>query len=82
MFVVDGLFTELAHSEELVKTFPPAENQHGTSHWPVLRMVVMHDLSSGLAERPGWGAMYGLEAVSEQALAAPRARLSTPRLSF
>jgi hypothetical protein len=53
----------------LVKTFPPAENQYGSAHWPVLRLVVMHDLSSGMAEQPCWGAMYGKEAVSEQALA-------------
>lgn len=53
------LFAGLAHTPELVKAFPPAENQHGTAHWPVLRIVVVHDLSSGMAERPCWGAMYG-----------------------
>ncbi|MGH9692771.1 MAG: IS4 family transposase [Bryobacteraceae bacterium] len=69
VFVVDGSSLELVHTRELVKTFPPAENQHGGAHWPVLRIVVMHDLSSGMAEQPCWGAMYGKEAVSEQALA-------------
>ena len=69
VFVVDGSSLELAHSQELVKTFPPAENQHGTAHWPVLRLLVLHDLSSGMAEQPCWGAMYGPQAVSEQELA-------------
>jgi len=69
VFVVDGSSLELVHTQELVRTFPPAENQHGSAHWPVLRLVVMHDLSSGLAEQACWGAMYGKQAVSEQALA-------------
>src|SRR5260370_7016612 len=34
-----------------------------------MQMVVFHDVFSGLALRPGWGAMYGDTAVSEQALA-------------
>jgi hypothetical protein len=69
VFVVDGSSLELVHTQELMRTFPPAENQHGRAHWPVLRMVVMHALSSGMAEQPCWGAMYGKQAVSEQALA-------------
>jgi len=39
------------------------------SHWPVLRIVVLHDVVTGLAEQPCWGPMYGPQAVSEQALA-------------
>jgi len=46
-----------------------APNQHGQSHWPVLRLVVMHDAETGLAQQPCWGAMFGPEAVSEQELA-------------
>ena len=34
-----------------------------------MRIVVFHDVSSGLALRPSWGPMYGKPAVSEQALA-------------
>jgi putative transposase len=69
-YVVDGSSVELEHSRELIKSYPPAENQHGVSHWPVLRMVVLHELQSGLAEEPSWGPMYGPKAVSEQELAA------------
>jgi putative transposase len=54
----------------LVRHYPPAQNQHGVSHWPVLRVVVLHELESGLAEEPCWGPMYGAKAVSEQELAA------------
>lgn len=56
------------HTPELCKAYPPGSNQHGNSHWPLLRVVVAHDLYTGLAMRPEWGAMHGEEAVSEQAL--------------
>jgi hypothetical protein len=68
-YVLDGSSLELEASALLHKIYPPAENQHGRAHWPVLRIVVLHDLETGLAEPPQWGAMYGAKAVSEQALA-------------
>lgn len=70
VYLLDGSSVELEHNRELVKTYPPAQNQHGVSHWPVLKMVVLHELKSGLAEEPTWGPMYGPNAVSEQGLAA------------
>lgn len=69
MFLLDGSTLLLAHSEELVRAYPPARNQHGASHWPVLRVVAAHDVVSGLAVRPCWGPMDGPQAVSEQGLA-------------
>jgi putative transposase len=69
VYLLDGSSIELEHSRELVKHYPPAQNQHGTSHWPVLKVVVLHELESGLAEEPCWGPMYGAKAVSEQELA-------------
>jgi hypothetical protein len=60
---------ELESSRELVQLYPPAQNQFGASHWPVLKMVVLHDMESGLAEVPQWGPMFGAETVSEQQLA-------------
>ncbi len=68
-FVVDGTTLQLQHRRELIRAFPPANNQHGPSHWPILQVVAMHDVASGLAQRPHWGAMYGPNPVSEQALA-------------
>jgi hypothetical protein len=69
VFLIDGSTLQLVAHEELRKTFPPGHNQHGENHWPVMQIVVMHDVYSGLALRPSWGAMYGAAAVSEQALA-------------
>jgi hypothetical protein len=69
VYVLDGSSLQMEHEPELVQAFPPASNQHGKSHWPVVRLVVLHDLETGLAERPYWGPLNGRQAVSEQALA-------------
>src|ERR1700693_617929 len=69
VFVLDGSSRELEHARPLVRLYPPAHNQHGRSHWPVLRVVVLHDVNTGLAQQPCWGPMYGPQAVSEQELA-------------
>jgi hypothetical protein len=69
VFVIDGSTLQLPHEPELVKAYSPGRNQHGENHWPVMRIVVFHDVFSGLALRPAWGAMYGDAPVSEQALA-------------
>lgn len=67
-FFFDGTTVRLAHSEELCASYPPGSNQHGEAHWPLLRLLVAHDLQTGLAMRPEWGPMHGGEAVSEQQL--------------
>jgi len=69
VYVVDGSSVQLQHSPELKKAYPPTRNQHGESHWPMLRIVVLQDVETGIAEQPCWGPMYGAEAVSEQYLA-------------
>ena len=58
----------LPHNEALCERYPITSNQHGDLHWPVLRVLVAHDLRTGLAMRPEWGAMHGPDAVSEQGL--------------
>jgi hypothetical protein len=77
VYLLDGSSLQLEHAPELVKAFPPGSNQVGAAHWPVVRLAVLHDVETGLAERPTWGPMYGVEAVSEQALA-ERAMQSLP----
>lgn len=67
-FFFDGTSVRMPHSEELVDLYPPGSNQHGESHWPLLRMLVAHDLETGLALRPQWGPLNGPHAVSEQQL--------------
>ncbi len=68
-YLLDGSSLELEASPELRRAYPPSENQNGGGHWPVLRIVVLHELETGLAEEPQWGPMYGPAAVSEQSLA-------------
>ncbi len=68
VFIIDGSSLETSHTEELVAAYPPGSNQHGESHWPVLRVLVAHELTTAIAGRPCWGPMYGPKAVSEQAL--------------
>ncbi len=67
-FFMDGSSMRMPHSPELCAQYPPGSNQYGESHWPLLRILVAHDLYSGLAMRPQWGPMYGDHAISEQAL--------------
>jgi hypothetical protein len=69
MFLLDGSSILLQHTPDLVAAYPPQRNQHGVSHWPVMRALVAHDVVSGLAMRPNWGAVNGQGALSEQALA-------------
>src|SRR5512140_812426 len=69
VMLLDGSSAQTPHTPELLDHYPPASNQHGAAHWPVLRIVVMHDLHSGLAALPAYGPMYGPKATSEQQLA-------------
>ena len=68
-YVIDGSSLPLDPHPELKQAYPPARNERRPSHWPSLRIVVLHDVVTGLAQEPCWGPMYGPEAVSEQALA-------------
>jgi hypothetical protein len=67
-FLLDGTSMRLAHTPALCQLYPPGSNQYGEAHWPLLRVLVAHDLHTGLAMRPEWGPMHGPGAVSEQRL--------------
>jgi putative transposase len=67
-FLVDGSTMRLAHTPALCRRYPLGSNQHGEAHFPLLRVLVAHDLDTGLAMRPEFGPMHGPEAVSEQQL--------------
>lgn len=67
-FILDGTTLQLTHTPELCLAFPPASNQHGPSHWPILHLLVAHELNTGLALRPEFGPMYGPGAQGELAL--------------
>jgi len=67
-FILDGSSIRLPHTTALCQSYPPGSNRHGETHFPVLKIVVAHDLHTGLAMRPEFGPMYGTAAVSEQQL--------------
>jgi hypothetical protein len=67
-FLLDGSTMRTAHSPALCKSYPPGSNQYREGHWPLLLVLVAHDIHSGLALRPEWGPMYGAARVSEQTL--------------
>jgi hypothetical protein len=69
LFLMDGSSMRLPHTSSLCDAYPPSRNQQGETHWPVIRVLVAHHLSTGQAVRPCWGAMFGDQAVSEQGLA-------------
>jgi hypothetical protein len=69
MFLLDGTTLSLSHSKDLGRAYPAPHNQHGTSHWPAMRVLVAHEVVSGLAARPCWGPVEGPKAASEQGLA-------------
>ena len=69
IYLLDGSSLQLPHEKKLLERYPPSESSQGSSHWGVVRIVVVHEARSGLAVAPAWGPMYGPQAVSEQALA-------------
>lgn len=68
IFLLDGSTLLLEAEQDLRQRYPPGHNQHGAAHWPMLRIAVAHDVESGLAVRPAWGAACGAQATSEQKL--------------
>lgn len=68
-YIFDGTTVQLAPTSQLRLAYPPASNQHGSSHWPILHLVTAHELQSGLAVLPEYGPMYGPQARSELSLA-------------
>lgn len=67
-FLLDGSSIRLPHTPALCESYPPGSNQHGEAHFPLLRVLIAHDLYTGLAMRPEFGPMHGPHAVSEQQL--------------
>jgi hypothetical protein len=68
MFVFDGTTLTMPCTRSLLEAYPPSRNQKGESHWPILRLLVAHELYSGIALRPEWGPAGGAKPISEQRL--------------
>ena len=64
-FIIDGTTLTTAPTDDLREAFPPATNQHGTTVWPVVMMLMAHELNSGCCMVPEIGAMYGDDRTSE-----------------
>lgn len=69
-FIIDGTTFKLAPTDELREVYPPSKNQLGETVWPILMLTVAHELRSGAALRPEFGAMYGDKNTSEARQAA------------
>ncbi len=69
-FLLDGSSIRASRTPALCKSYPPGSNQYREGHWPLLRVLVAHDIHTGLAMRPEWGSMHGPDRVSEQELLA------------
>jgi putative transposase len=69
MFLLDGTTLTMPCTPSLREVYPPSRNQYGESHWPILRLLVAHELDSGIALSPEWGPAGGAKTVSEQKLA-------------
>jgi len=64
-YIIDGTTITLSPTSPLCDAYPPATNQHGKSVWPVMMLMVAHELHSGCALIPEFGAMYGPDNTSE-----------------
>jgi hypothetical protein len=64
-FIIDGTTMTLTPTSELRDAYPPATNQHGETVWPVMMLMLAHELQSGCALIPEFGAMYGPDNTSE-----------------
>lgn len=69
-FLIDGTTMTLAPTSNLREAYPPATNQYGETVWPVMMLMVAHELQSGCALLPEFGAMYGPDNTSEARQAA------------
>lgn len=64
-YVIDGTTIALSPTSELSKVYPPTTNQFGKTVWPIMLVTVAHELSSGAALRPEFGAKNGEDNTSE-----------------
>lgn len=65
VYIVDGTTIALPPAKDIAEHFPTASNQHGQSAWPIMTMLVAHELESSCCLVPEIGSMYGSKATSE-----------------
>lgn len=60
-YLLDGSTIQLSATVELMNYYGTSANQHGQSHWPLLRCVVAFDLHSGAVAAAAQGAFSSTE---------------------
>jgi hypothetical protein len=58
-YLIDGTSLTGQASAKLRNAYPPITNQYGESVFPVALVTVAHNLTTGVAEQPEYGPMYG-----------------------
>lgn len=58
VYIVDGTTIALPPTRDLAEHFPPASNQFGRTAWPMMQLLVAHELESSCCLTPEIGAMY------------------------
>jgi len=69
IYLMDGSLLRLGCTPELCRTYAEASNQYGKAHWLMVRVVLLQEVRTGLAQHMQWGPACGPKAVSEQGLA-------------
>lgn len=68
VFLCDGTIIALTRTKEHVEAFRPTRNQHGSAYTPNFLCLCCHELFSGIALTPRYGAYRGENARSEPGL--------------
>src|SRR5438270_4067178 len=58
VMLLDGSSVRLEHTADILRAFPAGGNQYGLGHWGTMKWVCLHDVRTGIAQRPAWGPMY------------------------
>ena len=69
VYVIDGSTIRVAHTPDNLAEYPQHTNQHGESHYPLIRIAVATHADTGIITRPSFGPYNGPNAVSEHELA-------------
>ena len=68
VYLLDGTRIDLPCTPDIEQHYPRSSNQHGKVQNPKMLCMFMHDLVTGVALNPAYGAWRGSKATSEQAL--------------
>ena len=69
LYVLDGSTVCVSHTKKNIESYPPHKNQYGAAHFPLVRIGIATNVSSGVAVRPALRAYEGENACSELDLA-------------